>query len=85
METAQQLVGRQVLRNFGKHGAHKGTITSFDEDGKLTFRVEYEDGDCEDLVEADVRYTLSSSGWVQCILVDTGLRGEQASHCFSHA
>jgi len=58
METAQQLVGRQVLRNFGKHGAHKGTITSFDEDGELTFRVEYPDGDCEDLVEDDVRNTL---------------------------
>ncbi len=51
-------MGRQVLRNFGKHGTHKGTITSFDEDGELTFRVEYEDGDFEDLVEADVRFTL---------------------------
>jgi hypothetical protein len=58
LETAQQLVGRQVLRNFGKRGTHKGTITSFDEEGELTFRVEYEDGDFEDLVEADVRYTL---------------------------
>jgi hypothetical protein len=52
METARQLVGRQVLRNFGKHGIHKGTITSFDDDGELTFRVEYEDGDFEDLAEA---------------------------------
>jgi hypothetical protein len=58
METARQLAGRQVLRNFGKHGIHKGTITSFDDDGELTFRVEYEDGDFEDLAEADVRLTL---------------------------
>ena len=58
METARQLVGRQVLRNFGRHGIHKGTITSFDDDGELTFRVEYEDGDAEDLAEDDVRETL---------------------------
>jgi hypothetical protein len=58
METAQQLVGMQVLRNFGKHGVHKGTITSFDDDGELTFRIEYQDGDFEDLAEGDVRDTL---------------------------
>jgi hypothetical protein len=58
METAQQLVGRQVLRNFGKHGIHKGTIASFDAECELTFRVEYEDGDSEDLAEADVRLAL---------------------------
>jgi hypothetical protein len=65
METARQLVGRQVLRNFGRHGIHKGTITSFDDDGELTFRVEYEDGDAEDLVEADVRATLIDKGIVR--------------------
>ncbi len=47
-----------MLRKFGRHGIHKGTITSFDDDGKLTFRVEYEDGDAEDLAEDDVRETL---------------------------
>ena len=61
METARQLVG-QVLRNFGRHGIHKGTIISFDDDGELTFRVEYEDGDVEDLVEGDVRETLIDKG-----------------------
>ena len=65
METARQLVGRQVLRNFGRHGIHKGTITSFDDDGELTFRVEYEDGDAEDLAEADVRETLVDKGIVR--------------------
>ena len=58
MESTQQLVGRQVLRNFGKHGIHKGTITSYDDEGELTFRIEYEDGDFEDLAEVDVRATL---------------------------
>ena len=65
MKTARQLVGRQVLRNFIRHGIHKGTITSFDDDGELTFRVEYEDGDAEDLVEADVRETLIDTGIVR--------------------
>ena len=58
MESVQQLVGRQVLRNFGKHGVHKGTITSYDDEGELTFRIEYQDGDFEDLAEGDVRDTL---------------------------
>ena len=65
METPRQLVGRQVLRNFGKQGIHKGTITSFDDDGELTFRVEYEDGDAEDLDEGDVRDTLIDKGIVR--------------------
>ncbi len=65
MKTARQLVGRQVLRNSGRHGIHKGTITSFDDDGELTFRVEYEDGDAEDLAEADVRETLVDKGIVR--------------------
>jgi hypothetical protein len=47
-----------VLRNFGKHGVYKGTITSFDDDGELTFRIECQDGDFEDLAEDDVRDTL---------------------------
>jgi hypothetical protein len=57
-ETPQQLEGRQVLRNFGRHGTHRGTITSLDDEEELTFRVEYEDGDCEDLAEDEVRLTL---------------------------
>ncbi len=65
METARQLVGRQVIRNFDKHGFHKGTITSFDDDGELTFRVEYEDGDSEDLSEADVCEKLIDKGIVR--------------------
>jgi hypothetical protein len=55
MKTPAQLVGRQVLRDFGKHGAHKGAITSFDEDGELTYRVQYDDGDCEDLADRNIR------------------------------
>ncbi len=62
METASQLVGRQVLRSFGKHGVHKGAITSYDDEGELTFRVEYEDDDSEDLSEVDVRATLIDKG-----------------------
>ncbi len=65
METPRQLVGRQVLRNFGKQGIHKGTITSFDDDGELTFRVEYEDGDAEDLSQGDARDTLIDKGIVR--------------------
>ena len=65
METARELVGRQVLRNFGRHGIHKGTIISFDDDGELTFRVEYQDGDAEDLAEEDVRETLIDKRIVQ--------------------
>jgi hypothetical protein len=65
METARQLVGRQVLRNFGKHGIHKGTIISFDDDGELTFRIEYQDDDAEDLAEEDVRDTLIDKGIVR--------------------
>jgi hypothetical protein len=58
MATPDELVGRFVLRNFGKHGLHKGTITSYDPEGELTFRVEYVDGDFEDLSEEDVLATL---------------------------
>ena len=47
-----------MLRSFGKHGVHKGDITSYDDEGELTFRVEYPDGDFEDLSEVDVRATL---------------------------
>ena len=54
-----------MLRNFGKHGIHKGAITSFDDDGELTFRVEYKNGDSEDLSEADVRQTLIDKGIVR--------------------
>jgi hypothetical protein len=65
METPGELVGRQVLRNFGAAGIHKGTIQSFDEDGELTFRVQYEDGDEEDLDEGDVRDALIDKGIVR--------------------
>ena len=52
------LVGRYVLRNFGRHGVHRGTVTSYDDDGELSFRVKYEDGDYEDLSLEDVEATL---------------------------
>ena len=52
------LVGRHVLRNFGRHGFHKGTVASYDDDGELTYRVEYVDGDFEDLSQEDVEATL---------------------------
>jgi hypothetical protein len=58
MASPAKLVGRQVLRSFGKHGVHKGDITSYDDEGELTFRVEYPDGDVEDLSEVDVLATL---------------------------
>ena len=51
-----------MLRSFGKHGVHKGDITSYDDEGELTFRVEYPDGDFEDLSEVDVRATLIDNG-----------------------
>ncbi len=44
-----ELVGRHVRRKFGSHGFYKGCIVSYDEDDELTFRVEYPDGDVEDL------------------------------------
>jgi hypothetical protein len=56
--TPEALVGRHVLRNFGKHGVHKGTISSYDDDGELTFRVDYLDGDFEDLSEEHVLATI---------------------------
>ncbi len=58
MNSPAALVGRHVLRNFGKHDVHKGTIASYDDDGELTFRVEYIDGDFEDLSQEDVEATL---------------------------
>jgi len=58
MASPAKLVGRQVLRSFGKHGVHRGDITSYDDEEELTFRVEYPDGDFEDLSEVDVRATL---------------------------
>ena len=51
-------MGRHVLRNFGRHGVHKGTISSYDDEGELTFRVDYLDGDFEDLSEEHVLTTL---------------------------
>jgi hypothetical protein len=51
-------LGRHVLRDFGRHGFHKGLITSYDDDGELTFRVDYVDGDQEDLFAEDVEATL---------------------------
>ena len=53
-----ELVGRHVLRSFGRHGVHKGTIVSYDDDVELTFRIEYQDGDFEDLSQEDVEATL---------------------------
>ncbi len=50
-----------MLRSYVKHGVHKGDITSYDDEGELTFRVEYADGDVEDLSEVDVRATLTGS------------------------
>jgi hypothetical protein len=61
MNSPAALVGRHVLRSFGKHGIHKGTIASYDDDGELTFRVEYLDGDFEDLSQDDVEATLVPS------------------------
>jgi hypothetical protein len=58
MNSPAALVGRHVLRNFGKHGVHKGTIASYDEHGELTFRVDYLDGDYEDLSQEEVEATL---------------------------
>ena len=52
------LVGRHVLRNFGRHGVHRGTVASYDDEGELTFRVKYVDGDFEDLSQEDVEATL---------------------------
>ncbi len=51
-------MGRHVLRNFGKYGVHKGTISSYDDEGELTFRVNYLDGDFEDLSEEHVLATI---------------------------
>jgi hypothetical protein len=62
MASPAKLVGWQVLRSIGKHGVHKGDITSYDDEGELTFRVEYPDGDVEDLSEVDVRATLIDHG-----------------------
>jgi hypothetical protein len=58
MNSPDALVGRHVLRNFGKHGVHKGTVSFYDEDGELKFRVDYLDGDYEDLSQEEVEATL---------------------------
>ncbi|VVB04906.1 unnamed protein product [Arabis nemorensis] len=46
------LLGRYVLKDFDDNGAFLGKIVSY-ETG--LYRVEYEDGDCEDMESADLR------------------------------
>ena len=51
-------MGRHVSRNFGTHGIYNGLIASYNEEDELTFRVEYTDGDEEDLSADQVHATL---------------------------
>ena len=44
------LIGRGVVKDFKGLGAFKGRVTDFHRD--TGFRVEYEDGDTEDLTES---------------------------------
>ena len=48
---AQKLVGVSVKKDFPPHGTFKGKVTKFE---SPYFRVQYEDGDEEDMTEAEV-------------------------------
>ena len=48
----EQYFGREVLKDFGREGVHKGVVIGTDvneENGDEIWRVEYEDGDKEDM------------------------------------
>ena len=47
---AKDLIGRQVERRFSDHGVTKGRVASFEVfQGAHWFRIEYDNGDSEDL------------------------------------
>ena len=48
----EQYCGREILKDFGREGVHKGVVIGTDENeenGDEIWRVEYEDGDKEDM------------------------------------
>lgn len=66
--TANALIGRTVMRYFidpesksGNYKAFYGTVTSFCQEGQF-FRVDYTDGDCEDLSHVELMWYLQPEG-----------------------
>lgn len=53
------LVGRYVMKEFGGNGIFLGKVVHYDTG---LYRVEYEDGDCEDLESAEVTEILFEDG-----------------------
>ena len=50
---SQGVTGRTIFKDFGKHGIHKGIVEAHDAPSDLC-HVVYEDGDEEDLTQAEV-------------------------------
>ena len=87
---ASSLVGRSILKSFGAHGFHRGSIQSIDQQGKW-YSVIYEDGDIEDMNFKEISRVLTPLPQ----LSPTPLRSRQLSpeflafsdsgRCFSYA
>lgn len=52
-EASNSLVGSDVVKEFGSHGIYKGKVTSYSPQTQW-YRVVYEDGDQEDLLQAEL-------------------------------
>ena len=55
-----QLIGAAVLRRFDGHGVFSGTVVEYDD--STGFRVQYSDGDAEDLTLRELRALLLREG-----------------------
>jgi hypothetical protein len=50
----ERVVGSAVSKSFGRHGFFSGVVVGYDRDREL-YRVEYEDGDWEEIDEEEMR------------------------------
>ena len=53
-ERGERVVGSAVSKSFGRHGFFSGVVVGYDRDREL-YRVEYEDGDWEEIDEEEMR------------------------------
>ena len=71
-------IGAMVCRHFGEDGYFVGIIISlnFSKDGSSLYRVNYSDGDIEDLHQVDYNYAyslhLKREGWTPLEVEDFG-------------
>ena len=54
-----QYIGREVKKTFKSHGEFTGKVLDYDK--KTGFRIEYEDGDTEDVKETDLLKILTKT------------------------